>query len=484
MFTWFRQKLGFFFLTSTLSIPSGAHAVGDNLLLPDLGGASSGLISPAQEYELGQKWLRIYRSQVYSVSDPFVQEYLERLIRKIALKSQLKDKRLDIIVVDNPTLNAFAVPGGVVGIHTGLFKFAKDEHQLASVVAHELAHISQRHYARQLLEQKEHSIPTLAGLLASILIAATAGGEAGIAAISAVQASKIESQLRFNRQMEQEADRIGMDTLARAGMDPFAMPKMFEQMQRASRFQRKPPEFLLTHPLTESRISDTQLRAQQFPKKQYVLSEEFQLTKVRVILDLENNGKNALRQFEQEIKSNNYSASASKYGLALAHKMSKNYDQAIQLFDELLASNSTNPYYIIAKAESLDAKGETVAAIKILEQMYEEQPSYHPLNIRYAEFLMKQGDYDKCEQVLKKHSLRRPKDDYIWYLLAEVHGLRGDIFNVHTARAEYFLLNGLFDKTEIQLENALKLAKGDKFLTAKLEQKLKTTKKLKKEFTE
>ena len=151
----------------------------NDLNLPDLGGASGGLISASQEYELGQQWQRVFRARMRTTSDPFIQTYTENLIKSLARYSDLKDKRLDIIVAENPTLNAFAVPGGVVGVHTGLFRYAETEQQFASVMAHELAHLSQRHFARQIDEQKNKSVQNLATLLASVLVLATAGGDAG-----------------------------------------------------------------------------------------------------------------------------------------------------------------------------------------------------------------------------------------------------------------------------------------------------------------
>ncbi len=472
------------FLFSLVLVCQKVSPNSSNINLPDLGDASGGLISTAQEYELGQKWLKFYRSQVLTASDPLIQDYLERLTRKIAFHSELKDKRLEILVIDNPTLNAFAVPGGIIGIHTGLFSYAGTEQQLASVVAHELAHISQRHFARRLLDQEEKSIPTLAALFASILIAATSGGEAGLAAIAATQAASADSQLRFSRKMEQEADRVGMNTLIRAGMDPFAMPEMFEQMQRASRFQRRPPEFLLTHPLTESRISDSQLRAQQFRKKQYPISLEFQLVKTRIQLSRDTTGKSSLIKFQKEVAENTYSSAAAKYGLALANIKLKDSEAALKLIKDLRNKDSENVYYILAEANALSVDRQDKKALTMLENALESRPSNHPINIRYAELLMENGEYKRAEKALIEHSKRRPTDDYVWYLLAEVHGLAGDIFRVHTARAEYFLLNGLFDKAEIQVKNALKMAGDDKFTLAKLQQKLEQIQKDKRDFLE
>lgn len=457
------------------------HGWAADILLPDLGDASSGLISPRQEYELGQKWLRVYRSHVPATSDPFLQSYVEGVIQKLSSYSDLDDKRLDVLVLENPTLNAFAVPGGIVGVHTGLFNHSENEDQFSSVLAHELAHLSQRHFARRVSDQKDKSIPTMAALLASILIAVSAGADAGIAAISVTQAAAMDHQLRFSRQMEQEADRIGMETLVKSGKDPFAMPAMFENMLRASRFSRRPPEFLLTHPLTESRVSDSFLRAQKFNKKYYPQSREYKLAKVRAELMHEPNKQFAIKKFTNDIESNSYDKMSSTYGLTLALIQTGEYKKAEQTLAPLLREYSDNLYFVVAQAE-IDAESENFdKAIARLEDKLTRYPSNHALNIRLAEILMKAAEYEKCEALLIKHSVRRPKDDYVWYLLAEVHGLAGNIFQVHMARAEYFLLNGLFDKAIIQLKNAKHLIKTDRHLIARIDLRLKEARKLREE---
>lgn len=449
-----------------------------DILLPDLGDASSGLVSPAQEYELGQKWLRIYRSQVETSSDPFVQAYVENLIRKLAAYSDLQDKRLDILVVNNPTLNAFAVPGGIVGVHTGLFTHADTEHQFSSVLAHELAHLSQRHFARRVEQQKNKSIPNMAALLASILIAVTAGGDAGIAAISATQAAAIDSQLRFSRQMEQEADRVGMSTMVRSGMDPYAMTSMFDNMLKASRYQRRPPEFLLTHPLTESRVSDSQLRAQQFNKKYYPGNLEYQLVKMRTQVAHQSNHQVTIKRLLDEQENGAGSLDVVSYGLALAQIEARRLEDAEKTLAPLLRKSPNNLFYVVAQAE-IDTEREKYdkASQRLLAKLA-LYPNDHALNVRYAEILMKARRYKECEALLIKHSERRPKDDYVWYLLAEVHGLVGNIFEVHSARAEYFLLNGLYSKAIIQLKNALKLIDDDIHLEAKIEERLKRARRM------
>jgi len=456
-------------------------ALAADLKLPDLGDASTGIISPKQERALGQKWLRLFRAQVPTSSDPFLQAYVEDLIQSLSSYSDLEDKRLDILVVENPTLNAFAVPGGIIGVHTGLFDHANTEDQFASVLAHELAHLSQRHYARRIAMQKEKAIPNMAALLASILIAATSGGQAGIAAISATQAVALDSQLRFSRQMEQEADRIGMETLVRSGKNPAAMPAMFGQMLRASRFQRRPPEFLLTHPLTESRVSDSQLRAQQFKQKYYPENFEYELLKVRAQLLHENNQQFSIRHFKDELNGEKYNKDAARYGLALALFNNGQLDKAETALAPLLNTSPDNLYYVVAQADIEIERNEVDQAIARIKQKLAIYPNNHALNIRYSEMLMKASRYQECERILLAHSRRRPKDDYVWYLLAEVHGLAGNILEVHTARAEYFMLNGLFDKAIIQLKNAKRLLDNDRHLHARIDQRLKFARKLREE---
>lgn len=474
-------NLHWFALFLLLTLFNAKGSVAADLLLPDLGDASTGLITPQQEYALGQKWLRMYRSRVLTSTDPFLQMYVENLIQNISYFSELRDKRLDVVIAENPTLNAFAVPGGVIGVHTGLFSYAENEDQFTSVLAHELAHLSQRHYARRVADQKEKSIPTMAALLASIMVAATAGGDAGIAAISATQAAAIESQLRFSRQMEQEADRIGMETLARSGKDPFAMGDMFENMLKASRYSRRPPEFLLTHPLTESRVSDAQLRAQQYDKKYYPQNQEFFFLKVRAELAQEKNPQIAIRYFEDELKGERYPKEAATYGLALAQTRAGLLEQAALTLSPLLAQAPNNLYFVIAQAEIEVEQKKFDQSSNRIRQKLNRYPSHHALIIRYAEILMKASRYKECESLLKIHSQRRPKDDYVWYLLAEVHGLAGNIFDVHTARAEYFILNGLYDKALIQLKNARNLAEKDKHEQARIDQRLKYVTQLKEE---
>jgi len=456
-----------------MSLPVQVALAKSDIKLPSLGDASSAIVSPAVERALGQKWQRMYRSQVPTSSDPLLTDYLQKLLAELAETSQLSDRRLDLILVENASMNAFAVPGGVVGVHTGLFLHAENEHQLASVLSHELAHLSQRHFARGVEAQQKASIPSMAALLGGLVLAATVGGDAGIAAMTAAQAASLESRLRFSRQNEQEADRIGMINMVNADMDPHAVPAMFESMMKATRYTRRPPEFLLSHPVTENRIADSRNRAAQYPAKQYNNNLDYHLMQARIQLKHEITPQAAVKRFRNEMNGKTLSIDGSRYGLVLALTDSRETEKAWQELQPLLSKNPTKVSYQIAAVDILVANNEFPKALERLEAQLKTHPENHPLNVRYAETLMKAGRYAQSEGVLKQYSRKRPKDDYVWYLLAEVHGLAGNIVGVHQARAEYFILNGVYDKAQKQLRNALKLSRASYHTTALLQERIK-----------
>ena len=216
-----------------------SHA--DISTLPSIGSATTATYR--EEQRIGDAWLRLFRRSAPINSDPIIVEYTEKLLHQLAKYDKDVKLPLSLVVVNNQQLNAFAVPGGVIGVHTGLFKYAETEGQLASVLTHELAHLSQRHYARNMQRKKGQQFAGMATLLASILIAANSDGETGIAALKASQGALIDRDLRFSRRFEEEADRIGLQTLVKAGYSPKDMVGMLEQMQRASRYYSTPPEF-------------------------------------------------------------------------------------------------------------------------------------------------------------------------------------------------------------------------------------------------
>ncbi|WP_237058084.1 M48 family metalloprotease [Microbulbifer sediminum] len=456
------------------SAPLAATAQDDDgIRLPQLGDASSGVVSRAREKELGQMWLRMFRSQVRTSNDALLQQYVENTLQDLAEHAPLEDKSLDVVVVKNETMNAFAVPGGVVGVHTGLFLFAENEDQFASVLAHELAHLSQRHYARTLEAKRNSTLPTLAGMLGALVLAATAGGDAGLAAMTATQAAALDSQLRFSRQNEQEADRVGIETLAKAGMDPEAAGEMFEQMLKATRYYRRPPEFLLTHPVTEKRIADAKLRASRMPDTRPNDNREYHLMRARIRVAAEATPQQAVKRFQAELRGVNDNEDAARYGLALAQTAAGKPDNALETLQPLLDREPHKAAFVLARADIDVTRHAYDSAIRRLDNALERNPGDHALTMGLANAHFKAGNYLAAERILEKHSRTRKKDPSVWYLLAETHGLAGDIVGVHEARAEYYILNGVFDKALQHLRHGMRLAKNNYQTHAILEQRFK-----------
>lgn len=431
--------------------------------LPSLGDTSSSIMSREQEYQLGRAWLSMLRGSVRTLEDPLLKDYVERHVMGLAETSQLEDRRLTFVTLDSPQLNAFAAPGGIIGVNGGLFLHAHSEAEFASVMAHELAHLSQRHFARGLQHQQQNRIPLMTAMLASIILAASGGGDAGFAALASTQAAAIQEQRRFSRQNEQEADRIGLLNLKGAGYDPNAMPDMFERLARLSRFSRTPPEFLLTHPVNQSRIADSRNRAGQLSGDGRRDSLYYQMMRARVQLFYEESPGLAAQRFRALLDQHEGEHSAARYGLALALIRSGQQAEAETELQTLLAEHPDNIAVQLAQVELDGSRNRLEQALTRLDQLLAMQPDNYPLLEAKANMLLRKQDYRGAEQVTDRLARLRSDDPDVWYLVSEVRGLAGNILGVHQARAEYFMLAGDLDQADEQLDQALKRA-GDNFV--------------------
>jgi predicted Zn-dependent protease len=459
-------------LSVILAIGSPARA--QELKLPNLGESSTSMFSAEFEYKLGRAWLRIFRSQVPTVDDPLLHDYLEHLIYLLVTHSQLEDRRVELVIVDSPEINAFAVPGGVIGINSGLLLYAQTEDELVTVLSHEIAHLSQRHFSRGVEFQQRNQPLALAAMIASFVLLATVGGDAGMAGLAATQAAAQDSALRYSRTNEQEADRVGMQTLVAADFDPHAAPTMFERMMQASRYSssERIPEFLRTHPLSENRIADTRNRARQYPKREPSISLDYQLMRARVANELATSPEEAVQKFRSELEGTPRSTEAATYGLVLALTAASKTDEAALELDGIWSKNPERIEYIIADAEIDMARNKPAKAINALAARLKLTPGNHALTMTYARALMMDQQPHIAEEVLQAQSKLKPNDPGLWYLLAEVQGLAGDIIGLHQSRAEYFILNGNLDQAQKQLKYALKLTRGDFLTNAKINQRL------------
>ena len=430
--------------------------------LPLLGDSSSGIVSKQQEYKLGKSWLQAFRRHVQLHDDPLLQSYLEQLCYDLVAHSDLEDTRLTLVVVNNPTINAFAVPGGVIGIHTGIFTYADNEDQLSSIIAHEIAHLSQRHFARSMEAQRSASAISLAGLLATIIVSSQADTDAAIATLTTAQAISADQQLRYSRSNEQEADRQGIKILTKAGRDPGASADMLNNMLALSRYKgNRPPEFLLTHPVTERRVADTRARTISAKTRHYPESSDYFIMQARAAVIMQNDAKYSVSYFKQKLDANRLQKKAAKYGLALAYSKLGDYKKTSQILTSLLSQDPLNRLLVYSDIENdLLAKNYKSALNKLDYQLKLNRKNY-PLQSLLAETLWQSKQYKESARVLSKLSNQRKEDPAIWYKLAEVRGLAGDISGVHKARAEYFILIGAFERAKKQLTLAAKLLAYD-----------------------
>ena len=428
--------------------------------LPAMGGGA-GLLAEQQEQEIGRRVLVQLRRNAPLLSDPVLTEYLEDTIHRIIPHAPLEDRNITTVAIDDPSLNAFAVPGNVVGVHAGLFLSARSEHQFAAVMAHEIAHLSQRHYARR-LEQQERTTPlTIAGILAGIILTAATGSQAGIATIAGTQALAVDSMLRHSRAHEKEADRLGLELLAEAGYDPAGMPAMFERMLRQARLQgNRPPEYLSTHPLTESRVSDTRARVDDYRnQKSYGENLAYHLVRnrlrVRYANDLDNMEGVFRRQYEQ---SSGQAAAAARYGLAHVLIEQDNPSEAIPHLRALLKGNEG---YIIYAAElgiALREAGYHDEAIALLEKHLERHPGNLTLGRSLADTHMKANNPERAARLYERMTREHGQDPTLWKDLAEAHGRAGNVIEVHRARGERNLLLGDPEAAVREFRQALELA--------------------------
>ncbi|MGL4316773.1 MAG: M48 family metalloprotease [Pseudomonas sp.] len=426
-------------------------AIADDL--PSLGDASSSIVSPEQEHQLGRAWLSILRGQVDQLSDPQLKDFVETSVYRLAETSQVEDRRLEFVLLNSPQLNAFAAPGGIIGVNGGLFLYAQTEAEYASVLAHELAHLSQRHFARGIEAQQRMQVPMMAAMLAGIVAAAAGAGNVGMAAIMSTQAAAIQAQRRFSRQNEQEADRIGLLNLEKAGYDPRAMPSMFERLMRQYRYDSKPPEFLLTHPVTESRIADTRNRAEQYQAGGAEDSLRYQQLRARVQLIFEETPGISAKRFRAMLD-NNPKLDAARYGLALAQIKAGQLNEARTALQELLNKAPDDISYNLAMVDLDITANRATDAQQRVERLLDLYPGNYPLEQARIDLLFKQSKKKDVEQALDALLKRRPHDPDVWYQVAEARGLTGNIIGLHQARAEYFALVGDYDQALEQLDLA------------------------------
>ncbi|CAM3053343.1 M48 family metalloprotease [Pseudoalteromonas distincta] len=425
-----------------------------NFTLPDLGTSALQALPLEKEKAIGEVMMMQIRGSSPVINDPVLDEYLTTIGRKLVANANDVRFPFSFFWINNSEINAFAFYGGHVGVHTGLIAQADNESQFASVLGHEIAHVTQRHLARRIQQQQDNSALTIAGMIAGIL-ATVVAPDAGIAIISASQTQSAFSQLTHSRSAEQEADRIGMQTLNNAGFDARASSEFLTKLAAQIRYKYKPPAFLLTHPLPESRVSDVRLRAEQYPQRHINASLEFNLAKSRVLARYYNKPEKAEDQFRKLLRENTYNNTALKYGLAISLLDQKKLDEAAPMLDELLKNDPKNLFYIDTHTDLLIAQKKAGEAVKFLADLNQYRPNNQVITLNYANAALEAEQYELAENILKSFLLEKPDHNLGKQLLADAYKKQDKLASYHEANADVLAQYGAYLKAADEIQKAL-----------------------------
>ncbi|KID57336.1 protease [Pseudoalteromonas luteoviolacea] len=429
--------------------------------LPDLGTSAVQVLPIEKEQAIGEVMMMQIRASSPLVQDPVLNEYLSSLGNKLVASANDVRFPFKFFWLNNKAINAFAFYGGHVGVHTGLIAQSDNESQLASVLGHEIAHVTQRHLARRIQQAKDNSALTIAGLITGIL-ATVVAPDAGMAILAANSTQATLSQLTHSRKAEQEADRFGMQTLQKAGYDPYAASEFLTKLAAQVRFKNKPPAFLLTHPLPDSRVSDVRLRAQQYPKKYVPSSADFNYAKSRVMARYQLDKKDAQAYFENILRtSSDLDKSQYEYGLAISLLDQKKYDQADKIIGKLLKQNPNNLFYLDVFTDIKLGQKQYDKVISLLEQKHQLRPNNQVITLNLANTAIKAKKYDKAEQLLRVFLLEKPNHVLAKQLLTEAYELSENKAAYHESRASLLSHYGAFMKAADEVQKALNFIEKD-----------------------
>ncbi len=443
--------------------------------LPELGDAAGAAIAPQVERRIGESIMREIRlrDQAY-VDDAEVTDYLDNLGRRLLAAVPGARQDFEFFAVRDPVINAFALPGGFVGVHTGLLVAAESESEVASVLAHEIAHVTQRHIARLIGAQQQMQLPSMVALAAAILLGGSRPDLAAGAA-AAVQGGVVQQQLSYTRDFEREADRVGFQTLAAARFDVRAMPGFFEKMQRYSRLadDGAVPSYLRTHPMTTERIADAQNRAADAPYRQHLDSLDFHLVRAKLRAE-GGESRDAVEAFSTAVKERRYAnEAAARYSLVMARLGARQIRQAAADLADLRATGAASPMIETLAARVQHAAGDGPGALVTLGQALQRYPGHLPLVYAYTEGLQRAGKNRETLAALEEPLRRHPGDSRLRALQARTYAALGKRLLQHQAQAELYLIRGSVPAAIEQLQLAQVAGDGNFYELSAVEARLK-----------
>jgi predicted Zn-dependent protease len=446
--------------------------------LPDLGDVSQAALTPLQERRLGESIMREIRSDRSYYDDAEVADYINALGRRLVANSSDARQEFEFFLIDDRQINAFALPGGFIGVNIGLILTAQSESELASVLGHEIGHVTQRHIARMIAQQKESAVTSLASLAAALLLSRVSG-QAAQAAIAFGQAGAIQGQLNFTRDNERDADRVGLQILEKSGFDPNAMVTFFERMQRATRiYESGAPSYLRTHPLTSDRIADIQGRVQDLNYRQVPDSFTFQLIRAKLRAELDS-PRESVVFFEQSLTERKFlSEAASRYGLVASLKRAKDYVRGraeLETLRKLVPANAIVDTLTCEFGQDAYGPEKTLPCFREALKLY---PAHRALAYGYANALLRTGRADEALRLVEGR-LQSSTDDYRLYVLqARCYAALNKRLSQYRAQAEAYVRMGNVGAAVEQLQIGLKSGDGDFFQLSSAESRLRELRKM------
>ena len=456
--TWFCL---FFVAVVVLRCPP---AGGDDLI--QLDGDALKVVVTTEEQALGREFIRLARTRLHLIEDPLLVNSVARIGARLTQDLNMDPGIIGFHLVDNPAINGFAGPGGQIVLFTGLIATAETEAEFASVIAHELAHVTQRHLPRMIERARKRQIPATAGLIAGILL----GGQAGAATMAATNAAALSDQLSYTRTFEREADTVGLRILSTAGYEPQAMARFIQRLAQDTRFQvNETPEYFRTHPLSLDRIAEIESRAVGHPQEATSQTQEYLLLRARALARYGADAERLTATFQSQAGADIPEvANAGRYGLILSGLRTGAYYQSVELALSLRAQSPKNIYYVVGLAESLQAAGDLNSALKLLAKEAMSAPDDPVVASYYADMLIKAGKPDQAKPVIRTGLRALPNSIRLFKLLARAEGELGRTAESFQALAEYHYLSGDLQTALAKLTAALQHVQASAYLTASI----------------
>ena len=462
-------------LIAAVSLSSIAQT--DRVHLPELGNSASDVLSSAEEREYAASLVRQMRAYELLVEDPLINGFFSNMGYNLVSSSDKPEATFTFVILDQSVINAFAAPGGIVALHSGLILLAETQDEVAGVLSHEIAHVTQLHMYRAFEKGKTMNILAMLAMM-GLILAAQGNGEAITGAVMGAQAAAQQAQINFTRHNEIEADRVGIRTLAASGYDPQGMADFFGKMGQSSRANGEgPPEFLRTHPVSVNRIAEAESRIQNLPPVEADEGRQFHIVQARLRALLENDPNKLIKYFETELKKEKTEAQQNglRYGLAIAFQKNSEYDNAETLLGNLLEKEPSNLAFQLQLANLNLKRGRQQQSLDTLSELYQSFPGNKAIALEYGNALLFENDPAKAETasvVLRQQLVSQKDDPTLYALYARAANLAGDEIRSTEAIAESYYQRGGVEEAISQLDGLLKQTDLDYYQRARVSARL------------